>query len=60
VRVRQKMVELSIGDITCDLACPLAAEIDKPKSLTNEKTHIACERYAIESKLVLNTNRNPW
>jgi hypothetical protein len=54
------VIELSIGDVISGIARLLAAEIDKPPLLTNEKPHITCERYAIDSKLVLNTNRKPW
>jgi hypothetical protein len=54
------MVALSFDDVTSGLGRPLAAEIDKLPLLTNEKSHITCERYAIDSKLVLNTNRKPW
>jgi hypothetical protein len=51
------MVALSTGDVISGLGRPLATEIEKPPLSTNEKAHIACERYAIDSKLVLNTNR---
>jgi hypothetical protein len=54
------MVALSTGDVISGLGRPLATEIEKPPLLTNEKSHITCERYAIDSKLVLNTNRKPW
>jgi hypothetical protein len=53
------VVELSIGDITCGLARPLAAVIAKLLLMTNEKSPIICERCAIDWKLVLNTNRKP-
>jgi hypothetical protein len=54
------MVTLSIDDVTSGLGRPLAAELDKPPLLTNGKSHITCERCAIDRKLVLNTNRKPW
>jgi hypothetical protein len=54
------VVALSTGDVTSGLGRPLAAEIDKPPLLTNEKSHITCERCAIDRKFVLNTDRKPW
>jgi hypothetical protein len=54
------MVELSNGDVTSGLRHRLAAEIDKRPLLTSQNTHITCERYTIDSKHVLNTNRKPW
>jgi hypothetical protein len=54
------MVELLNGDVTSDLRRPLAAEIDKPPLLTSQKTHITCERYTIDAKYVLNTDRKSW
>jgi hypothetical protein len=54
------VVELSNGDETSGSGRLLAAEIDKPPLLTNEKSQMTCERHAIDSKLVLNTNRKPW
>jgi hypothetical protein len=50
------VVELSIVDATSGLARLLAAELDKPLLSNNEKTHFICEQYALDSKLVLNTN----
>jgi hypothetical protein len=54
------MVNLSVDDVIFRSRTPLAAEIDKPPLVTKEKSHITCERYAIDRKLVLNTNRKPW
>jgi hypothetical protein len=54
------MVKLSNGDVTSDLRRPLAAEIDIPPLLSTQKTHITCERYTIDAKHVLNTDRKPW
>jgi hypothetical protein len=54
------MVKLLNGDVTFDLRRPLAAEIDKPPLLTTQKTHVTCERYTIDAKHVLNTDRKPW
>jgi hypothetical protein len=53
------VVALSTGDVTSGLVRPLAAEIDKPPLVTNEKSRITCERCAINRKFVLNTNRKP-
>jgi hypothetical protein len=52
------VVELSKGDFTCGLRLPLAAEIDKRPMLTSQKTPTTNERYAVDKKHVLNTNRN--
>jgi hypothetical protein len=54
------VIELSIGDVTSGLARLLAAEIVKPPLLTNEKSNKTCEQYAVDSKIVLRTNRKPW
>jgi hypothetical protein len=54
------VVELSNGDFTSGLRRPLAAEIDKRPLLTSQKTPIASERYTVDKKHVLNTNRKPW
>jgi hypothetical protein len=54
------MVKLSNSDVTPDLRRPLAAEIDIPPLLNTQKTHITCERYTIDAKHVLNTDRKPW
>jgi hypothetical protein len=55
------VVELSNGDVTSGLARPLAAEIDKsPFFDCRRKSHITRERYTIDPKHVLNTNRKPW
>jgi hypothetical protein len=54
------MVELLNGDVTSGLSRHLAAEIKKPPIFKNEESYITCERYAIDLKLVLNTNRKPW
>jgi hypothetical protein len=54
------MVELSNGDFTSGLPRPLAAEIDKRPLLTSQKTPITSERYTVDKKHVLNTNRKPW
>jgi hypothetical protein len=50
--------KLSDGDVISCSRRLLAAEIDKSPFLINEKTRIICEWYAVDSKLVLNTNRN--
>jgi hypothetical protein len=54
------VVELSNGDFTSGLRRPLAAEIDKRPLLTSQKTPITYERYTVDKKHVLNTNRKPW
>jgi hypothetical protein len=54
------MVELSNGDFTSGLRRPLAAEIDKRPLLTSQKTPITSERFTVDKKHVLNTNRKPW
>jgi hypothetical protein len=55
------VVELSIGDVTSGLARPLAAEIDKsPLFDSRRKSHITRERYTLDPKHVLDTNRKPW
>jgi hypothetical protein len=55
------VVELSIGDVTSGLARPLAAEIDKsPLFESGRKSHIIRERYTLDPKHVLDTNRKPW
>jgi hypothetical protein len=54
------VVELSNGDFTSGLRRPLAAEIDKRPLLTSQKTPITSERYTVDKKRVLNTNRKPW
>jgi hypothetical protein len=51
------VVELSNGDFTSGLRRPLAAEIDKRPLLTSQKTPITSERYTVDKKHVLNTNR---
>jgi hypothetical protein len=56
---KEAVVELLNGDVASDLRHPLAAEIDKPPLLTSQKTHITCERYTIDAKHVLNTDRKP-
>jgi hypothetical protein len=54
------VVELSNGDFTSGLRRPLAAEIDKRPLLTSQKTPITSERYTVDKKHVLNTDRKPW
>jgi hypothetical protein len=54
------VVALSSGDVTSGLGLPLVAEIDKLTLMTNEKSHITCERYAIDRKFVSNTDRKTW
>jgi hypothetical protein len=54
------VVELSIGDVTSGLRRPLAAVIDKRPLLTSQKTPMTSERYTVDSKHILNTNRKPW
>jgi hypothetical protein len=54
------VVELSNGDVTSGSRRFLAAEIGKPPLKTNEKTQKACERYTIDTKNELDTNRKPW
>jgi hypothetical protein len=54
------VVELSNGNVTSGSGRLLATEIDKLPLLTNEKSNIACEQYAMDSKLVINTDRKPW
>jgi hypothetical protein len=54
------VVELSNGDFTSGLRRPLAAEIDKRPLLTSQKTPITNERFPVDKKHVLNTNRKPW
>jgi hypothetical protein len=54
------VVALSTGDVTSGLGRPLEAEIGKPPLVTNENSHITCEQCAINRKIVLNTNREPW
>jgi hypothetical protein len=49
--------ELSNGDFTSGLELPLAAEIDKRPLLTSQKTPIPSDRYTVDKKHVLNTNR---
>jgi hypothetical protein len=52
------MIELSVGDVTAGLARAVAAEIDKPPFFDcSRKPHITCERYTMDMKHVLNTNR---
>jgi hypothetical protein len=55
------MVELSIDDVTSGLTRPLAAEIDKsPLFDCRLKSHITRERYTLDLKHVLDSNRKPW
>jgi hypothetical protein len=55
------MVAQSTGDVISDLNRLLAAEIGKgPFILTNDKTHVTCKRYTIDSKHILNTDTKPW
>jgi hypothetical protein len=54
------VVEVSNGDFTSGLRRPLAAEIDKRPLLTSQKTPTTSERYTVDKKHVLNTNRKPW
>jgi hypothetical protein len=54
------VVELSNGDFTSGRPRPIAAEIDKRPLLTSQKTPITSERYTVDKKRVLNTNRKPW
>jgi hypothetical protein len=54
------VVELSNGDFTSGLRRPLAAEIDKRPLMTSQKTPVTSERYTVDKKHVLNTNRKPW
>jgi hypothetical protein len=56
----ETMVKLLNGVVTSDLYRPLGVEIDKPPLLTSGKTRITCERYAIDAKHTLNTDRKPW
>jgi hypothetical protein len=39
---------------------PLAAEIDERPLLTSQKKPMTSERYTVDKKHVLNTNRKPW
>jgi hypothetical protein len=50
----------SNGDFTSGITRHLAAEIVKPSLLTSQKSPITSERYTVDSKHVLNTNRKPW
>jgi hypothetical protein len=54
------MVILSFYDVTSGLRRHLAVEIGKLPILANENSYITRERYAIDSKLVLNINGKPW
>jgi hypothetical protein len=55
------VVELSIGDVTSGLARPQAAEIDKsPLFDCRRKSAVTRERYIIDPKHVLDTDRKPW
>jgi hypothetical protein len=54
------VVDLSNGVFTSGLRRPLAAEIDKRPLMTSQKTPITSERYTVDKKHVLNTNRKPW
>jgi hypothetical protein len=54
------LITLSFFDVTSGLRRPLPAEIDKPPSVTRVNSNITCERYAIDSKPVLNIRREPW
>lgn len=59
-RKQESMVALLTGDAIFVPERLLAAVIDKLPLVTNEKTHLICERYALDAKLVLNTNRKLW
>jgi hypothetical protein len=48
------------SDVTSDLRRPLAVESFKPPLLNSHETHITCERYTIDAKHELNTDRKPW
>jgi hypothetical protein len=54
------VVEVSNSHVTSGSRRPLAADIDKPPLLTCEKLPMTGERYAIDSKLVLNSFRKAW
>jgi hypothetical protein len=54
------VVELSNGDSTFGMRRPIAAEIDKRPLLTSQKTPMTSERYTVDNKHVLNTNKKPW
>jgi hypothetical protein len=54
------VIDLSNGDFTSGLRRPLAAEIDKRPLLTCLVMLINNERYAVDSKHVLNIYRKPW
>jgi hypothetical protein len=53
------VVELSNGDFTFGFRRPLAGEIDKRPILTSQKAPVTSERYTVDKKHVLNTNRKP-
>jgi hypothetical protein len=54
------VIALSNGDFTSGLRRPMAAEIDKRPLLTSQIIPITSERYTVDSKHVLNSNRKPW
>jgi hypothetical protein len=54
------VVELSNDDFTSGLRRPLAAKINKRLLLNFQKMPITSERYTVDSKRVLNTNKKPW
>jgi hypothetical protein len=53
-------VKESNDELTSSLTRPLAAEILKRPVLTSQKIPITSERYTVDSKHVLNTDRKPW
>jgi hypothetical protein len=60
IHYSETVVTLSTGDVTSGLVRPLAAGIDTPPLLTNEKSHVTRERCGVDHKFVLNTKRKPW
>jgi hypothetical protein len=57
---QETVVKLLNGYVTFDMRRPPAAEIDKLPLLSSQKAHITCDRYTIDAKHVLNTDRKPW
>jgi hypothetical protein len=55
------VVELSINDVTSGLARSLVAKIDEsPLFDSKRKSHITRERYTLDPKHVLGSNKKPW
>jgi secreted Zn-dependent insulinase-like peptidase len=54
------VVELSNSDFTSGLRRLLGAEIVKRPLMTSQETPVTSERYTVDSKHVLNTNRKSW